>query len=459
MRFRLRYTPFDVDLYEVTEAHMGDLRQVAEGWYVEYKSEVPKPRDLAKSLASFANRYGGWLFLGIQEDPADNTAATFPGIPDADITAAVRQLRDAAKDSVQPTVPFFHHILTGPLPEISLPSGRSIVIVRIPEGASTPYVHNDGRIYVRTGESSSPVRETDRATLDLLHRKAAERLSLLNEFIDRSPAVSKAEEHQTFLHLLLFSDPFQLLGHWYDGSFEDFSSAMRAPPIPFDNIYTSQDGFVARQARGNSRDMRLFTWEFGRSCNSFVTLPLSEVDLDPTGDSTHSRGQSPQYDHGDRFASLLARKGLESGSVLNLNIVLAMIAAIVPRHRTLAGQAGVRGPFYLRARIENTWRLIPFIDTAEYVAHAEKFDVPVVQDSEVTAPRGGWPEGFITAPEVSHVPKENERDLALDQSTIATWGAIMVALGIPPEVLARSGSEIVSCANREAEWYRNRLSN
>ena len=204
----MRYTPFDVDLHEVTETHMAGLREVAEGWYVEYKSEVPRPRELAKSLSSFANRYGGWLFLGIQENPADNTAATFPGVPDADVTSIVQQLRDAAKDLLQPTVPFFHHTLRGPLAELSLPSGHSIVIVRIPEGASTPYVHNDGRVYVRTGDSSSPVSATDRTTLDLLHRKAEGKISLIKDLIDRSPVVSKDEENTTYLHLALCSGPF-----------------------------------------------------------------------------------------------------------------------------------------------------------------------------------------------------------------------------------------------------------
>ena len=99
MRSRLRYTPFDVDLQEINETHLAELREVAEGWYVEYKSEVPNPRVLAKSLSSFANRHWGWLFFGIQEDSADNTAASYPGIPDAEVASTVQRIRDAAKGS------------------------------------------------------------------------------------------------------------------------------------------------------------------------------------------------------------------------------------------------------------------------------------------------------------------------------------------------------------------------
>ena len=131
------------------------------------------------------------------------------------------------RDLLQPTAPFSHHTLSSPLADISLPSGRSIVVVRIPEGAFTPYVHNDGRIYVRTGDSSSPAAATDRTTIDLLHRKAEEKRSLLDDLIDRRPVVSQGEaEDTTYLNLVLCSDPFRVLDHWYGASFTDFSTAM-----------------------------------------------------------------------------------------------------------------------------------------------------------------------------------------------------------------------------------------
>ena len=454
----MRYTPFDVALQEIDEAHLAKLREVAEGWFVEYKSEVPSPRVLAKSLSSFANRHGGWLFLGIQEDSTDNTAASYPGIPDAEVSSAVQRIRDAAKDLLQPTALFSHHTLRGPLPEVSLPSGRSIVVVRIPEGAFTPYVHNDGRIYVRTGDSSSPVAATDRTTIDLLHRKAEEKGALLKELIDRRPEISKGEDEDTaYLHLILCSDPFRVLGHWYDGSFMDFSTLMGAQPLPFDNIYTSHEGFVARQVRGNERHKRLFTWEFSRRCNSFVTLPLSglavpSICLDGSFDG---RGEWSQYAYGERFASLLVKRGLKFVRILNLNMVVTLTEGVIARHRALAEGAGIRGPFYLKAIIENTWRTVPFVDSSEYVSHIQAFDVPVVQDSDLTAPSGDWPEGFITVPELSETPCDKKRSIS--DGAIRTWIAVMEALGLPGEVLARGGNEFLDAANRETERHRNRL--
>ena len=453
----MRYKPFDGDLHDVTENDLAGLRDVAEGWYVEYKSEVPKPRDLAKSLSSFANRYGGWLFLGVQEDSADNTAESFPGILNADIHRALERLRNAAKDSLQPTVPYFHRALRGPLGSICLEAGRSIIVVRIPEGASTPYVHNNGRIYVRTGDSSSPVPATDRATFDLLHRKAEEKASLIKDLIDRSPPVSKGEEDTSYLHIVLCSDPFRVLGHWYSGSFSDFSAAMSAKPLPFDNIFTSQDGFVARQARSNERYNRLFTWEFSRRCNSFVTLPLTSLRVPPAGteESAFNLEEWSSYAHGKEFGLILAERNLEASRVLSLNMLITLLAGVMARHRTLAGHAGVRGPFYVKAIMKNVWRAIPFIDTEEYMHHVGTFDVPVVQDSDVTAPSGSWPEGFVPMPELDEVPREDNREVL--ENAIILWVAIMQALGIPGEVLVRSSNRILSVADQEAERHRNRL--
>ena len=453
----MRYTPFDVDLYDVTESHLSGLRNVAEGWFVEYKSEVPKPRALARSLASFANRHGGWLFLGVQENSRDNTAASFRGLRDTDVPDVVEQLRNAAKDLIQPTAPFFHHTLRGPLSGIDLQSERSIVIVRVPEGASPPYVHNDGRIYIRTGDSSSPVFANDRTTLDLLHRKAENKAAMLEDLIYRSPAASEAEKNTTYINLALCSDPFQVLGHWYSGSFTEFATVMKDSPLPFDNIYTSQDGFVARQTFGNERYKRLFTWEFSRTCNSFVTVPLSTLQVPPTrfDGSFYYLDEWSQYDNGEEFVSRLAEKDLRFTRILNLNMLVTLIGGIIARHCSLAGLARVKGPFYVKARIENAWRVVPFIDTSEYVSHIETFGVPVVQDSDLTAPLGDWPEGFIAIPELGQDSSENKG--AIDKTAIVTWIAIMEALGIPGEVLANSGNKLLDAARSEAERHRNRL--
>ena len=232
---------------------------------------------------------------------------------------------------------------------------------------------------------------------------------------------------------------------------------MSQPDIPFDNIYTSQDGFIARQARLNERYNRLFTWEFSRTCNSFVTLPLAPLKMsDPSSTESHEySSESTVHPHSHHFSGLIAQRNLQFARVLNLNVLLILIKNIISRHRTLAALAGVSGPFYIKAKMSNVWRTVPFIDSAAYIAHIESFDVPVVQDEDLTAPIGRWPDGFVIAPEKTEAPDENE--LAIEGSVIRTWTAIMQALGIPDELLEQSSQQIVNAAFRELEQHRNRL--
>ena len=81
--------------------------------------------------------------------------------------------------------------------------------------------------------------------------------------------------------------------------------------------------------------------------------------------------------------------------------------------------------------------------------------MPVVQDSDLTAPSGDWPEGFITLPELSEA--SSDKKPATSYSAITTWIVIMEALGLPGEVLAKGGNEFLDAANRETERHRNRL--
>ena len=92
------YRPFSNDLAEVSGNDLERLRSVHEGWYVEYKQRLVTPRDLAKSLSSFANQYGGWLFLGIVEDGEEHVAREFPGVPDSELSKVLETVKNSAKD-------------------------------------------------------------------------------------------------------------------------------------------------------------------------------------------------------------------------------------------------------------------------------------------------------------------------------------------------------------------------
>ena len=45
--------PFDKDISDLLAEDLEGLRQVHEGWYVEYKAEAISPRQIAKGLSAF----------------------------------------------------------------------------------------------------------------------------------------------------------------------------------------------------------------------------------------------------------------------------------------------------------------------------------------------------------------------------------------------------------------------
>ena len=424
------YRPFADNLQEVPPEDLIRLKDVHEGWYAEYKGELIANRELAKSLSSFANQYGGWLFLGVKEDSEENVASSFPGIPKSQVQNVLDSIRNSAKDLLNPSVFYNVREFEGPIDAIGLPVGRSIIVVQIPEGPNSPYIHNDGRIYRRVGDSSQPTPVTDRLTFDLLTQRGEEARSRLKEQVLWTPVTSKGEENQPFIHVSVMSDPYEIMGHWYSGRIAEFANSMRGYTVPFDNIFSTNDGYIARQVSTNDAYRRVFTWHFSRHCHSFVTFPIQ---MRPTV------LEDPiwyEYENARAFISKVFDAGLTSARILDLNILMDFLLGVVRRHRIVVGDAGVKGPFYLKANIENVWRTVPFVDHTKFLQHISNFGLPLNQESDMTVPIGPALDTFIVSQELSEVP--SERDSTVDLGAIMLFLSIVDALGIPREILGDS---------------------
>ena len=437
------YRPFADNLSDVSPEDLERLREVHEGWYVEYKQQLIGNRELAKSLSSFANQYGGWLFLGVSEDGQNHVANEFPGIPDSEVQFALESIRNAAKDLLNPPVFYNVRLFPGPIASIGIEEGHSIIVVQVPEGPNPPYIHNDGRIYRRVGDSSQPVPVADRSTFDLLAQRGEETRKRLAERVLWSPVTSKGEENQPYIHVSILSDPYEVMGHWYGEGFEAFAETMKGFTLPFDNVFSMPGGFIARQVGRNDPYKRVLTWHFSRNCHSFVTIPIPTLQADVT------QPVWAEYSTGSRFVSMLANTELTYCRVLDLNGVLNLLGAIMRRHCILSSQAKVNGPFYLKAHLEAVWRTIPFVDHSAYLEHIGQFGYPVVQETEITVPDGTTLDTFVVAPEIALPPQEG--DLMSGEGFVALFMRILDALGIPMVVLARSIEELHSAGRRSQE--------
>jgi predicted HTH transcriptional regulator len=165
----MTYNPFEKEIGE--SLHKEDLnilitRQVSEGYYVEYKREMPKPTKIARSLASLANTYGGWYIVGVETDE-HNVAKAVSGFTSASCHDPISVVRDLVKHHIDPVPIFFPQVIT-------LDNGNLVLTIYIPHRQETPFITKDGRLYRRTYDSSDPVPETSRYALDQLIERGKE---------------------------------------------------------------------------------------------------------------------------------------------------------------------------------------------------------------------------------------------------------------------------------------------
>jgi len=450
----MTYSPFDKPIHDLLGKDLDKLRNIPEGWHVEYKSQTVTVKDFAKSLSAFANQYGGWLFVGIEE-AADGTrvAGVFPGIPSPEVPAVETALRNASKDCVHPNVFYEHTVLAGPVPEVDLPSGHAVIVVAVPMGVDTPYVHSDGRIYRRVSDSSAPVPEKDKHVLDALWRRGETSHKRLRKLATHVPTVSKGESKNPFLHLFISDDPLEQSGKRHPSDWKVAMKVMKGDPIPFDNIYPRSGGFVARQAKANAHNLRLFTWEFYREGHSFITVPMAFFDFQ--GRPAALKHWLSGYEQADSFLSVLADAGVTTGRILDLNFLLFIVGGTVVRHRSLLREDGVVGPFYAKVQLENVWRCIPFLDLPSFVDQLKEDGVPIVQESVVLCPPGDDLESFqVLAP--ADAESSSTLELFASDGVILSID-IFLALGVSPTTLADGAMKMGFTADRAkaAQLHRN----
>jgi len=372
--------PFGKPLSEVTTELLPGLLGVEEGWYFEFKREVPDPKSIGKSISAFANQYGGWLLYGAIAKPGESRVlGSIPGIATADADRALDRIRDASIAHISPLPYFEPRRLDGPMDAVGLGSDRSLIIIRVPQGLAAPYVHSTGVVYRRAADSSDPVAERDRLALDELWRRSERARDLLSERLSKTPTLSKAESDSPFCHIFFAPDVAGEADPWHELTFDKFRSVLQDPgvegfSIPFDNFFASPEGWVARPVAGNDPSFRLVTWEQSLDGWALVSLPLSIPS--PIG--------LTRYPLSLKFEELT--RSVTYRRILDLNVVCLALVTIVETYRRLRASIGGRAGTVCKLRFENIWRIVPFMNWGAYLSFIEGNGPPVVQYSMVWAP-------------------------------------------------------------------------
>jgi len=75
--YRYNFEPFNCSLENVRGSDLLKLKDVAEGWYIDYKREPIPISAFGRHLSAFANQYGGWIFIGVEECRQTQKAMSF----------------------------------------------------------------------------------------------------------------------------------------------------------------------------------------------------------------------------------------------------------------------------------------------------------------------------------------------------------------------------------------------
>jgi Putative DNA-binding domain len=382
---RYGYTPFPGSLGAVEGPALAGLREVNQGWYVVYSDTVPSARDLASQLSALANQSGGWLFLGVKgQEYEPLRAETFPGIAASAVDEALVALGVAASAHVTPEVYFETRVIEGPVPEIDLAPGRSIIIVGIPEGALPPYVHSSGSVYRRASDQSQPTSSVDRRELDELRSRAAETRRRLADFVSFETAHTQQEASRPArVYVYLLSDPY-LDGGSLDLSHDRFSDLMRSNPIngiiapEFNNIFTTADGYVARCSEGNEPFQERLALRWWANGNARLSIQVDSWDPDNFPLQSDPRRSD--------FLRMIRAQILGRVQILDFSEFFNLLAAGAAKYLELRQVLGISGPLWSKIRLRGVRHAVPFTNLRQYIESIKLQGFPVVQDDDLYVP-------------------------------------------------------------------------
>lgn len=374
------------ELQELSEADLAMLRDVAEGWYVEYKRELSKADAIAKSVAAFANTYGGWVFYGVEEKSRDDqVAGDFPGIPEDQVDISLSRIRQAVAQGINPSTHYDVHVVRASGLGVLHP-GHAVIALRVRRSLNAPHVHRSGLIYRRVGDGSEPVPETDRGRLGQLFKRRSRLEKYYSRILSDQVSMPANQRKSPFIRLLVVSDLWKEKDLWFSGPIDRIREIMGDPvgeiaTWPFETIHNSPSGFVARQLVDNHPSAIGPTWELSRDLTSDIIVPLRYVSTSEVDDSN---GFLNGYEQGGRFVDILRADGHTDFKVIDINSLFATLIGLSNTQTRLMAEVGCSGPFWFKAQIHNANGFVPFLDCRSVLEIFEKHRAPVILRKAIT---------------------------------------------------------------------------
>jgi hypothetical protein len=423
---------FAIPLVGADGTYFDRIKGIEEGWFAEFKVSCPDSQKIAKSVSSFANAYGGVLFIGVQEDAKTRRFDHFVPVTRDAADATITRIRQAIEAHLQPC-PFFE-IRAIEIPDADAESDeRWIIAVRVPKGERPPYLHSSGVIYTRKGDSASPTVLNDLGLLDRLWGESKESRRAIGKLVGFLSEQTRSSVPRLELAIHAKSDgedPALPI------TFERFRSIASTPVSPnstaiFANSHTIGNSYIARYAGENPAAVAP-SWEYdNRSGLHYISLPIASKwwrggKFDPiaTGQWTHE----PLANHllsayPDSHHELL---------ILDLSPTLFLLSAIMFKVFKLH-EAGNKN-LTLRAnfRASSVRNTVPYIELPRFAKRLASEPTPFIHRNIQFACSLDSPEDWISL-RVEEVAPMLGMNVELP-NTIGLFVRIAQSLGIPGDV-------------------------
>lgn len=381
----MSFNPFNKN---IDELEYDDLRtlidnEVSEGWTLEYKQEIVKSKDIAKSIASFANSEGGWYIVGIKEKEDSNIAGEIMDLNLETSKKPDNTINTAIKGNIKPIPTFDIKLLKNP----NEPN-KGVVVVHIEKGYDVPYFTNDGRIYCRIGESSDPEILKDR----YLFEKLMERKDILNTKIDtftsnNIPMPTDRNNPLLELNIYLKHDLLLYFKDFYLKEFiEKIKKHFTEPTEIFKGIVTANLKNVEIIPTQNSYIL------FFKDENNHNTFVKPNIILE-----IYNQGHMkfklilPQivnkghYEYYEIFENELENE-IYDLTIIDFNNVITVFTIIITQYIKFIKQYDFEYNFYLSIELTNYNLSIPYFDSEQFILGIHDKIIPVNLKPKIFTP-------------------------------------------------------------------------
>lgn len=387
----MTYNPFNKEIGErLSSSDLQDLvsKEVAEGYFIECKRQLPKPIKIARSIASLANTYGGWYFVGIETDE-HHVIKTIDGFPRGNYSDPISVIRETMKQHIEPVPVFFASV-------IELGTENLVLVVNVPGNQDTPFITSDGRLYRRTHDSSDPVPETSRYALDQLVERGRLASKRFAAFAQDSRTYSKADGG--WVKIFISPLPFGAIERneiIAASSIRRLLARSREPVVfplprdhpelcitvnmPFNAAQTTAESVILKQVVAPQAALNPLSVELDRYGRAKLLIPI----MCPT-----SEGLLPQLkSHAVRDNLLQQGGGSGLLKFFDMGRIWLTTACLINFYIDWLGSGSLLMGFRIAYELDSVWRFVAFCDNNLWADHVHEFGLPVMLNDSVRFPQ------------------------------------------------------------------------